>query len=242
MLFLNYKEKMVCLVKQLKKMKNTYQKIILLSFFICTVPVVVFADSVDEQVEVDRMIEIISVQDAVLERGVNLFVGTNGEKKQLFLIGVDMSKDLYNVCSHDLAVRELNSQLTGSSVDIVTDGVIGKTRDNGALYRYVRLRDGMILNERLIREGYYYVDRSVEFDQKEKYLKLETEARNQKKGVWGSRLSCEVQSFLSIRNNEQGEVFLLNMGVYQLLQYISLALLLLVLSLIAHFWSRGSKK
>lgn len=157
------------------------------------------------------------------------------------LVGVDNTQDLYTVCAHDLAVRELYAQLTGSSVDILTDATAGKNRDNGSLYRYVRLKNGTVLNERLISEGYYYVDCSIDFDQKEKYLMLEDEAREQRKGVWGSRLSCEVQSFLSIRNNNQGEIFILNMGVYQLLQYISLVLLLLVLSLIAHFWSRGRK-
>lgn len=60
-----------------------------------------------------------------------------------------------------------------------------RTRDKyGRLLAYVKLPDGIILNEILLTEGFAYADLRFRHDFYHRYLQLEASARRQKKGLW----------------------------------------------------------
>lgn len=64
----------------MKKIKNLVPLVI---FGVAALPLGVQAGYTDQQVEIDRVIEVIPSQDAVLERGANLFVDTDGVNKKI---------------------------------------------------------------------------------------------------------------------------------------------------------------
>ncbi|MBN1788337.1 MAG: thermonuclease family protein [Sedimentisphaerales bacterium] len=54
----------------------------------------------------------------------------------------------------------------------------------GRLLAYVKLPDDRFLNEELLSEGFAYADTRFEHSRMEKYIQLEKEAKEQKKGLW----------------------------------------------------------
>ncbi|MHB9071023.1 MAG: thermonuclease family protein [Sedimentisphaerales bacterium] len=60
-----------------------------------------------------------------------------------------------------------------------------KPRDKyGRLLAYIKLADGIILNEELISNGFAYADTRFKHPDYEKYIELESAARKEKKGLW----------------------------------------------------------
>jgi len=69
-------------------------------------------------------------------------------------------------------------------VSVIMDK-LSKTRDKyNRLLCHIRLADGKILNEELIRQGFAYADTRFPHSYFEKYIKLEKTAQKQKKGLW----------------------------------------------------------
>jgi len=72
----------------------------------------------------------------------------------------------------------------GQKVTVLLDKM-SKTRDKyNRLLCHIRLADGRILNEELVSEGFAYADTRFPHSYFEKYIQLEKQARNEKKGLW----------------------------------------------------------
>lgn len=217
------------------------KKIFSFAFALLFFPVGALANSTLQTVSIERKIIIEVPNTTVFEKSSILNATLHGVKKEFRFVGVNTDRHAYSPCSRETSAYEVQRYLRDKEVDLESDPFMGNGSDDGIVSRYVRLPDGQILNELLIKEGVCYVNSDREFEQKGAYLELEREARENKKGVWGSKIKCEVESFLNIRNISQEESFIYNISVYQILQYIALILLLLVLALIGHFYARGRK-
>ncbi len=79
---------------------------------------------------------------------------------------------------------EFTKKLTdGNAVTIYLDEK--QTRDKyDRLLAYVKLENGTVLNEELLRQGYAYADTRFKHNFYNKYKQLEAAARRQKKGLW----------------------------------------------------------
>jgi micrococcal nuclease len=129
--------------------------------------------------------------DAVVERvvdGDSLRVRFDGRDEPVRLIGVDAPE-----LSHPdrpvefLAVEatRLVRQLTaGGHVRLVADSMTGDRDDYGRLLRYVYLDDGRLLNAELIRAGHAYAFTRHPFEQEQRFLALEEQARRSGLGIW----------------------------------------------------------
>jgi micrococcal nuclease len=65
--------------------------------------------------------------------------------------------------------------------------VIGHKDRYGRTLAYVFLEDGTLLNAEIIKQGYGFVLTRYPFVQMEEFRRLETEAREEQRGLWRSR-------------------------------------------------------
>lgn len=195
-------------------------------------PGLVFAESVIEQtVSIEKKV-ILEVPEKTEFLQSSVFKAIiNGEEKEVLMVGVLTDRDAYSSCFRERSAREVQRRVAGAQVDLFSDEYL-KHLENGRALRYIRFSSGEVLNEYLIREGFYYLDEDAEFSKKKEYLALEQQARDEKKGIWGSELTCEVLSFLDYRQVAASENFIFNISVYQLIQLSALVVLLLLLMLI----------
>jgi micrococcal nuclease len=80
------------------------------------------------------------------------------------------------------ATQSLRHLIHGQQVRLVHDG---RLHDRyGRTLAYVYLEDGTLVNAELIREGYACAYRNLSYDFRDKFLRLEAEARLDGRGLW----------------------------------------------------------
>jgi micrococcal nuclease len=126
--------------------------------------------------------------------GDTIDVDMNGKTETIRFLGIDTPEthhpDKGVQCFGPEASKKTEQLLSSGRVKLVSDSK-AKNRDKyGRLLRYVYTEDGLSLEETLISEGFAFVFRAENFDQKNKYLKLETGAKDAKTGLWES---CNVK-------------------------------------------------
>ncbi|MEJ5258853.1 MAG: thermonuclease family protein [Anaerohalosphaeraceae bacterium] len=112
----------------------------------------------------------------------------NGEIVRVRLLGVDTPETKHptvGVMYFGPEAADFVRQLIGSGpVTLLLDNV-GDQRDlYGRLLAYVRLEDGRIVNEEIIRNGWGYADLRFEHSRFAQYETWMEEAREQKRGLW----------------------------------------------------------
>jgi micrococcal nuclease len=122
--------------------------------------------------------------------GDTLIVETfSGHKERVRLIGVDTPElgregrrdEFYARRATDCARR----LLAGSKVTLESDPLCSDRDEYGRLLRYVRLPDGRLLNEELIKEGCGRAFTRFPFTMMRNFREGERRAREKKEGLWG---------------------------------------------------------
>lgn len=122
--------------------------------------------------------------------GDTFTVDMNGQKETVRLIGVDTPE------THD---PDVPVQCYGPAASAYTKNLIGtnkvrleadptnQNRDRyNRLLRYVYLPDGRLVQAELIKNGYGFAYTSFPFTKKEEFVKLQDQAREENKGLWGN--------------------------------------------------------
>lgn len=121
--------------------------------------------------------------------GDTITIDMHGVDEEIRFIGIDTPE------THD---PRKNVQCGGREASAYTKKRIGQfgkvrlasdplssNRDRyNRLLRYVYLPDGTFMNKTLVREGYAFAYTSFPFTNSASFLKLEDEAKNQKRGLW----------------------------------------------------------
>ncbi len=129
--------------------------------------------------------------------GDTLHVLIDGKEETVRLLGVDTpeTKDPRKSvqCFGQAASSYTKLLVTGRAVKLHSDPMQTDRDKYGRLLRYVEFEDGTSLNERLVYEGYAFAYEAYPDSKLEYFKKLESDARANKRGLWGN---CEV----SIKN------------------------------------------
>lgn len=131
------------------------------------------------------MYKVVKVID-----GDMVAVEINGKTKTIRLIGlntpetVDPRKPVERFGIE--ASNKAKEILTGKSVRLEADGIIGERGKYGRLLRYIFLEDGTNFNKMMISEGYAYeYTYNSPYKYQKEFKEAEKEAREAKKGLWG---------------------------------------------------------
>jgi len=128
---------------------------------------------------------------------------SSGEEVKVRLIGVDTpessdnpkarrdaersGQSLEEIIKMGKASAEFTKRLLPKGETVYLEFDVQKTDRHGRLLAYVWLRDGRMLNEVLLREGYamvYTIPPNVKYQ--ERFLQAQREAREKRRGFWGT--------------------------------------------------------
>lgn len=122
--------------------------------------------------------------------GDTITVDMNGQKETIRMIGVDTPE------THD---PDVPVQCYGPAASAYTKNLIGtqkvrleadptnQNRDRyDRLLRYVYLPDGRLVQAELIKNGYGFAYTLFPFTKKDAFVKLESDAKTNSKGLWGN--------------------------------------------------------
>ncbi len=122
--------------------------------------------------------------------GDTITVDMNGTKEKIRFIGVDTPE------THDprkavqcfgAAAAAFTKQRIGSSPVRLEADPTNTNRDRyKRLLRYVYLQDGTLVNAEIIKQGYGFAYTSFPFTKLDEFKQLQSDAQNQKRGLWGS--------------------------------------------------------
>ncbi|MEP7166513.1 MAG: thermonuclease family protein [Candidatus Woesebacteria bacterium] len=125
--------------------------------------------------------------------GDTIYVLLDGKKETVRLLGVDTpeTKDPRRsvMCFGHQASDYTRSLVTDKAVKLIPDSMQTDRDKYGRLLRYVQFEDGTTLNEKLVYEGYAFAYEAYPDSKLEDYKKLEADAREKNRGLWGG---CEV--------------------------------------------------
>lgn len=131
--------------------------------------------------------------------GDTISVDMDGKVERIRMIGVDTPE------THDprkavqcfgQAASDFTKNLIGNNPVRLQADELSTNRDRyDRLLRYVYLPDGKLVEEEIIRQGYGFAYTSFPFTKSDHFKQLETDARQQGRGLWGS---CQPSQ------NEQG--------------------------------------
>ncbi len=125
--------------------------------------------------------------------GDTIFVLQDGKEETVRLLGIDTpeTKDPRRpvMCFGHEASDYTRILIAGRAVKLISDPLQTDRDKYGRLLRYVEFEDGTTLNERLVYEGYAFAYEAYPDSKIEYYKKLEADAREQKRGLWGG---CQV--------------------------------------------------
>ncbi len=128
--------------------------------------------------------EVIEVND-----GDTVTVSMDGKKERIRMIGVDTPETQdprKPVQCFGKASTNFTRQLIGEQGVRLESDTLSSNRDRyNRLLRYVYTADGKLVQEEIIREGYGFAYTSFPFTESDNFKKLETEARQDNKGLWG---------------------------------------------------------
>lgn len=87
-------------------------------------------------------------------------------------------------CGARTAIGKMSYLINNETVTLEGDSKSSDGEDKRNIYRYVRTHSGELLNAEMIRAGYGFVDERYDFTKKAEFLALQTEAQQQKRGIW----------------------------------------------------------
>lgn len=122
--------------------------------------------------------------------GDTLDVDMNGKTETIRFLGIDTPEthhpDKGVQCFGPEASQKTEELLSSGRAKLASDSK-AKNRDKyGRLLRYIYTEDGISVEETLLQQGYAFVFRGENFDQKQKYLSLESTAQQSKTGLWSA--------------------------------------------------------
>lgn len=142
-----------------------------------------------------------------VDDGDTILVDMNGAREKVRFIGVDTpeTKDPRKaVQCFGRAAGEFTKGLIGNSAVRLEADPLNTNRDRyNRLLRYVYLPDGTLVNAEIIRQGYGFAYLSFPFTKTDEFRDLQTEARQQNKGLWSSCTPTENQYGGFTSNDEQ---------------------------------------
>lgn len=86
----------------------------------------------------------------------------------------------------ELATDYTRRLIEGKNVTLIPEQNHDDKDKYGRLLRYVYLEDGTFVNKKIIEDGYAVAYRKFGISKLQELIKAEGEARNQKRGLWGS--------------------------------------------------------
>jgi len=128
--------------------------------------------------------------------GDTLLVRINNSEEKVRLLGID-TPETDGPYTKAEPLGEKASRLTkklvfNKSVTLVYGGTSRRDK-HGRLLAHVIMPDGRVLNEILLKEGMAEFFRKFRYTRKERYKKLEAEARRSCKGIWRLRPPCSTK-------------------------------------------------
>lgn len=126
--------------------------------------------------------------------GDTLTVDMNGAKEKVRFIGVDTPEThdpRKAVQCYGQAAADFTKNLIGTNAIRLEADPQNTNRDRyNRLLRYVYLPDGRLVNAEIISQGYGFAYTGFPFSKMEEFKQLQTQAREQNKGLWSS---CQPQ-------------------------------------------------
>lgn len=131
-----------------------------------------------------ELVEVVKVID-----GDTIKVKVNGEEESIRLIGIDTPEK--NECFEKEATKRAKELMENKKIKLEADSSQDDNDKYGRLLRYIYLEDGILVNKKLIEEGFgteytYKIDYKFQTEFKE----AEKMAKWQKVGIWADGV-CE---------------------------------------------------
>lgn len=128
--------------------------------------------------------EVIKVSD-----GDTIQIMVNDKKQTVRMIGVDTPESVDPrrpvQCFGEKASQKTSDLLLNKKVSLESDTTQGDVDKYKRLLRYVFLEDGTNVNKLLIEQGFgHQYTYNKPYKYREEFIKAETEARENKKGLW----------------------------------------------------------
>jgi len=123
--------------------------------------------------------------------GDSIAISVNGEKQEVRLIGID-APELYGKngttqCFAREATDRMKTLVAEQTVTLTSDPTQDDRDTYKRLLRYVTLPDGTNINEQLLTDGFAREYTHIKpYQYQEEFKNLETDARAQNRGLWGS--------------------------------------------------------
>jgi micrococcal nuclease len=121
--------------------------------------------------------------------GDTIVVSISGRQEKVRLIGVDTPETVNPNKPVEYFGKEASAftrrMAEGQMVRLEEDGQSANRDRYGRLLRYVWLPDGRLLNAEIIAQGYGFAYLKYPFDRMEEFRRLEREAREKERGLWG---------------------------------------------------------
>lgn len=122
--------------------------------------------------------------------GDTIAVTMNGKQEKVRFIGVDTPEthDPRKVVQcYGMAASEFTKQFIGLQAVRLESDPQNTNRDRyNRLLRYVYLPNGTLVNAEIIKQGYGFAYTGFPFSKMEEFKQYQTDAMNQKKGLWNS--------------------------------------------------------
>jgi micrococcal nuclease len=130
--------------------------------------------------------------------GDTLAVNIGGKNTTIRLIGLDTPETVDPrkpvQCFGMEASKKAKELLTGKRVRIEADPSQGELDKYGRMLAYVFLEDGTLFNKLMISEGYgHEYTYNIPYKYKKEFKEAETDAREEKKGLWAPQ-ACQSQA------------------------------------------------
>ncbi len=120
--------------------------------------------------------------------GDTFVVWLNGTEEKVRMLGMDTPETVDPrkpvQCFGKEASHRLHDLLTGVVVRLEPDPTNDNRDKYNRILRYVYLPDGTDVNAQMIQQGYAFAYTVFPFQKREAYLKLQTDARQNARGLW----------------------------------------------------------
>lgn len=131
--------------------------------------------------------------------GDTITVEMNSKKETVRLIGINTPETVDPrkpvECFGIEASNKAKEILTGKSVRLEADSIVGERDKYGRLLRYIFLEDGTNFNKMMISEGYAYeYTYNSSYKYQNEFKQAKKEAKEAKRGLWGNGI-CDNNTF-----------------------------------------------
>ena len=142
--------------------------------------------------------------------GDTITVEINGKKETVRLIGINTPETVDPrkpvECFGIEASNKAKEILTGKSVRLEADSIVGERGKYGRLLRYIFLENGTNFNKMMISEGYAYeYTYNPSYKYQDEFKQAEKEAREAKRGLWADDV-CGSNDTLPVTTNNSSVV------------------------------------